>query len=156
MSSRLSITPDIDAPDRETPAPPPLADDSAGTCPRPEAEADQRRAWQEALAARLCLHCRGELDATWRPEDGPFCCRGCRSVHDLIHGSGLSRYYDLQRGRQAPAATLRPAGFAWLDRLLEERGITGERPFRLGLESSPPGKRQGLRVQTHSLILCRP
>ena len=88
----------------------------------------------DPLAAGVCLHCRGELDSGWRPEDGPFCCRGCRSVHELIRGSGLARYYDLRRGRQAPAPTLRPASLAWLDRQLEEQGESAERPFRLSLD----------------------
>ncbi len=86
------------------------------------------------IAEGLCLHCQGELGAVWRPRDGPFCCRGCRGVHELIHGSGLTRYYDLRRGRQSPAATLRPASLAWLERLLKERGESGERPFRLSLD----------------------
>jgi Cu2+-exporting ATPase len=56
-------------------------------------------------------------------------------VYQLIHGSGLSRYYDLQPGQQAPAATLRSGSFAWLDRELEEQGAAdADKPYRLSLD----------------------
>ncbi len=103
-------------------------------CELPEVDQERRRAWDQAIADGFCLHCRGELDAARRPRGDPFCCRGCRAVHQLIHGSGLTRYYDLRRGRQSPAADLRPASLVWLERLLEENDETGEGPFRLSLD----------------------
>ncbi len=77
-------------------------------------------AWEAALRDGRCLHCDGELGKGWREEDGPFCCRGCRSVHELIHGQGLTRYYDLRQGPQAPAPSLRPESFTWLDRIIDD------------------------------------
>jgi Cu2+-exporting ATPase len=105
------------------------------SCPLPAPSAEQRRAWEEARAAGRCLHCRGDLASRGGAGEGPFCCRGCEAVYRLIHGSGLARYYDLQQGRQAPAATLRKSSSAWLDRLLDERGLASpEDPFRLSLD----------------------
>ncbi|MBM4119054.1 hypothetical protein FJ251_15230, partial [bacterium] len=83
---------------------------------------EQRAAWMAALAVHRCIHCAGDLGKGWRTEDGPFCCRGCRAVYELLHGEGLTRYYDLRQGPQAPVPTLRPDSFAWLDRLLAEEG----------------------------------
>jgi len=77
-------------------------------------------AWRQAIARGVCVHCGGPLGRGWREEDGPFCCRGCRAVHDLIRGAGLDRYYDLRRGERSPAALLRPDDFAWLDRQLAD------------------------------------
>ncbi len=90
---------------------------------RPPAETSQptdQEAWDHALDQRICLHCGSELGRSWRTAEGPFCCRGCRSVHGLIHQRGLQRYYDLRMGHQAPPAVLRPESFAWLDRVLAE------------------------------------
>lgn len=97
-------------------------------CPLPGSATptnEQHAAWMAALAAGKCLHCAGELGKGWRAEDGPFCCRGCRAVYELLHGEGLTRYYELRQGPQAPVPSLRPDSFAWLDRLLEERAAAG-------------------------------
>ena len=92
---------------------------------------DEQEAWDRALAQRVCLHCGSELGRSWRLADGPFCCRGCRSVYGLIHQAGLGRYYELRRGRQAPSSLMRPDSFAWLDRLLaqQSRGSGPESPL---------------------------
>jgi P-type Cu2+ transporter len=104
----------------------------------PEPPPEQQEAWQAALAAGRCLHCEGDLGQGWREEEGPFCCRGCRSVFELIHGRDLGRYYDLRQGPQAPAPSLRGVSFAWLDRLLEEesadRSESDDEVLRLHLE----------------------
>ncbi len=84
-----------------------------------------------------CLHCGNPLGKFWRPEDGPFCCRGCAGVHQLIHQENLDRYYDLKPATTAPAADLRHDSFGWLDRLLAERDTyTGAHtgPLRLDLD----------------------
>ncbi len=101
------------------------------TPPTPE----QRRAWDEARAAGLCLHCRGELPAAGSRDAGPFCCRGCETVYHLIHGADLARYYELQPDRQAPAVAPRASSSAWLDRLLDELHLSeATEPFRLSLD----------------------
>lgn len=104
-------------------------------CPRPLPDPRQEADWRQAAEAGTCLHCNGELGAFWQPDDGPFCCRGCATVHRLIHASGLARYYDLRPARQSPAATVRSDSFAWLERVLEAEGHSGaEKPFRLSLD----------------------
>ena len=106
----------------------------AAACALPDPTPEQLRAWREARETGTCLHCRGEL-APAEPFDGPFCCRGCEAVYGLIHGAGLDRYYELQPGRQAPAAALRKSSSAWLDRLLEEQGLSAAgAPIRLTLD----------------------
>ncbi len=110
------------------PAEPPLAACPLPGLAPPEPTEAQKAAWQAALAAGKCLHCAGELGKGWRAEDGPFCCRGCRAVYELLHGEGLTRYYDLRQGPQAPVPSLRPDSFAWLDRLIEERAAAGPAP----------------------------
>lgn len=39
----------------------------------------------------LCLHCSSPA-----PDNQDFCCRGCESVHDLIHAGGLGVFYELK------------------------------------------------------------
>ncbi|MGQ0720270.1 MAG: heavy metal translocating P-type ATPase [Candidatus Eiseniibacteriota bacterium] len=66
-----------------------------------------------------CRHCGLPVPRERRRRADPFCCSGCRSVHDLIGESGLARFYDLRRGAIAPPARDRADSFAWLDRLTE-------------------------------------
>lgn len=46
----------------------------------------------------LCAHCETPCDTTHPITSGTqhFCCHGCRYVHDLIHASGLERFYELR------------------------------------------------------------
>lgn len=92
--------------------------------------------WTAAAAAGSCLHCGNPLGRHWKTADGPFCCRGCRGVWELIRQTRLERFYDLKPGTTAPAATLRPDGFAWLDRLIaEHEGLApGDAVLRLDLD----------------------
>ena len=76
--------------------------------------------WQDAARRKACLHCGNNLGHFWNTADGPFCCRGCKAVYEMIHQENLDRYYDLKPDTHAPAANLRPDSFAWLDRLLDE------------------------------------
>jgi len=77
--------------------------------------------WHHAAESGKCLHCGNELGRFWKQDDGPFCCRGCRNVYDMIHQANLERFYDLKPDSHSPAAHLRPDSFGWLDRLLAER-----------------------------------
>ena len=92
--------------------------------------------WTGAAAAGSCLHCGNPLGRHWKPADGPFCCRGCRGVWELIRQTRLERFYDLKPGTTSPAATLRPDSFAWLDRLIaeHEEAAPGDPVLRLDLD----------------------
>ncbi len=93
--------------------------------------------FRQAAEQGHCLHCGNPLGRHWKPEDGPFCCRGCAGVYELIHQADLDRYYDLKPETTAPAADLRPDSFAWLDRLLAERdtmAVPSTGPLRLDLD----------------------
>ena len=59
--------------------------------------------WREAAQKGVCLHCGNELGRFWVAADGPFCCRGCRSVWEMIHAARLERYYELKPAETAPA-----------------------------------------------------
>jgi Cu2+-exporting ATPase len=68
-----------------------------------------------------CAHCAQPLlDDTF----APYCCRGCRAVHGILTGAGLSRYYDLRRGPGLPPADLesRRIDHKWLELIEEDRG----------------------------------
>ncbi|MEO0326829.1 MAG: heavy metal translocating P-type ATPase metal-binding domain-containing protein, partial [Myxococcota bacterium] len=79
-----------------------------------------------------CLHCGlplpGGDDAAVR---AGFCCRGCRAVHALLAGQGLTRFYDL-RGRLGQPAQLPDADAPrdWLAPLQ----ATAQTGGRLGLD----------------------
>lgn len=98
--------------------------------------ADWSEDWQRAARAGRCLHCGNELGRHWRPADGPFCCRGCAGVWELIHAAELERFYDLKPSTLAPAASLRPDSFAWLDHIVAERAAEapGDPVLRLDLD----------------------
>ena len=91
--------------------------------------------WRAAADRGVCLHCGNELGRFWQAGDGPFCCRGCRGVWAMIHEADLGRFYDLKPAGIAPAASLRPESFAWLDPVLQEHeaAATGA-PLRLDLD----------------------
>lgn len=67
-----------------------------------------------------CLHCAQPLvDDT----HAPYCCRGCRTVHAILHKAGLTRYYDLRRGPGLPPSELdsRRIDHKWLELIEQER-----------------------------------
>jgi len=97
--------------------------------------------WRQAADDGLCIHCGNELGRFWKMADGPFCCRGCKGVYEMIHQEDLCRFYDLKPDAHAPAPTLRPESFGWLDRMLAEREETAgtqdgtqEGPLHLDLD----------------------
>jgi len=87
-------------------------------------------------AATVCVHCGGDLGAFHSAADGPFCCRGCKAVYELLHAEDLTRFYDLKQGAVPPAPTLRPDSFAWFDRLVEAQPATlrEQGPWRLSMD----------------------
>ncbi|WP_224487955.1 heavy metal translocating P-type ATPase [Robertkochia flava] len=45
-----------------------------------------------------CYHCGIECDTNRIEFDGkPFCCNGCKTVFEILSGSGLSGYYELEK-----------------------------------------------------------
>ena len=88
--------------------------------------------WREAAEAGHCIHCGNPLGRFWKHEDGPFCCRGCKGVYEMIHQEDLCRFYDLTPDTHAPASVLRTDSFGWLEKLAEEHGDSG--PIHLDLD----------------------
>jgi Cu2+-exporting ATPase len=82
-----------------------------------------------------CIHCGLDLGANHRSSLGPYCCQGCRVVHELIHASDLERFYELRPSQIAPASDLKPDNMAWVDVLLEDPLVqVGENIVRLHLD----------------------
>ncbi len=46
-----------------------------------------------------CAHCGLPVPPAEREAELPFCCSGCRVAWDVLHDSGLARYYDLSERR---------------------------------------------------------
>jgi len=89
---------------------------------RPVPKPDAATAATPRVGADRCVHCGLPLGSSHNENLGPFCCAGCRTVHDLINNSGLDRFYDLRPSRIAPASELLRDNLAWLDVLLAEQG----------------------------------
>ncbi len=49
--------------------------------------------------AVMCAHCGLPVPAGEQETDPPFCCNGCRVAWDVLHDSGLAKYYDLSERR---------------------------------------------------------
>jgi len=93
--------------------------------------------WKAAAERRACLHCGNHLGHFWKVADGPFCCRGCKGVYEMIHAADLARFYDIKPDAHAPAPSLRPDSFAWLDKLLAEKHTSAHgtgAPLQLDLD----------------------
>ncbi len=68
-----------------------------------------------AAEAVECAHCRlpvpaGLIDPS---HENQFCCNGCRTVYDVIHGCGLETYYRIRDTVDADPLPARPAGHAY-------------------------------------------
>src|SRR5512134_1453753 len=52
-----------------------------------------------------CTHCNLPVPAGLVDpgSDVQFCCQGCRTVYQVIHGCGLDRFYRLREAADAPA-----------------------------------------------------
>jgi Cu+-exporting ATPase len=64
----------------------------------------------------VCFHCGLDCpDEGIRSGERVFCCTGCRTVHDLLAGAGLIRFYALERHPGSRPRPDQPAGhFAYL------------------------------------------
>ncbi len=60
-----------------------------------------------ARDAAVCAHCGLPVPPAERGADPAFCCSGCRVAWDVLHDSGLARYYDLSVRR---ALRVEPSG----------------------------------------------
>jgi len=54
---------------------------------------------RRGAAQVLCAHCGLPVPAGLAHEQPAFCCGGCRTAWDVLHDTGLSRYYDLSERR---------------------------------------------------------
>ncbi len=88
--------------------------------------------WRKAADEGHCIHCGNPLGRFWKHEDGPFCCRGCKGVYEMIHQEDLCRFYDLTPDTHAPASVLRTDSFGWLDQMVAEHDDSG--PLHLDLD----------------------
>lgn len=67
--------------------------------------------------AQRCFHCGEDCTDEAILQDGkPFCCRGCQTVYDMLHGSGLATYYTVET---TPGASqkrrIRSSSWSFLD-----------------------------------------
>ena len=57
-----------------------------------------RTSTTETAAKDVCYHCGLDCpDRSYASGDKIFCCNGCLTVYELLEGSGLTRFYDLER-----------------------------------------------------------
>lgn len=66
---------------------------------------------REQIVSRPCLHC-GQLSDCLASDDAEqvFCCSGCRSAYDLIHGWGLDEFYALREQLRPASASAVASG----------------------------------------------
>jgi cation transport ATPase len=70
-----------------------------------------------------CIHCDQDVLTAYYNEghadEGPFCCRGCLTVYNVIHAKGLKEYYEIKKNvsffkKRAPVE-IRSAQYSYLD-----------------------------------------
>lgn len=70
-----------------------------------------------------CIHCDQSVVTAYFNEDtgqaGPFCCRGCLTVYNVIHAKGLAEYYEIKKNvsffkKRAPVE-IKAAQYSYLD-----------------------------------------
>ena len=69
-----------------------------------------------ALAKTTCAHCGDEC----REErilfaEQSFCCEGCKTVYEILHGSDLTQFYNIDRNAGLSLKGRKQAQYAWLD-----------------------------------------
>lgn len=66
---------------------------------------------RDQVVSRPCVHC-GQSTETLASEDAQrvFCCSGCRSAYELIHGWGLDEFYALREQLRPASASAVVAG----------------------------------------------
>lgn len=70
-----------------------------------------------------CIHCDQDVVTAYYNEEtmkeGPFCCRGCLTVYNVIHAKGLEEYYEIKKNvsffkKRAPVE-IKSAQYSFLD-----------------------------------------
>jgi Cu2+-exporting ATPase/Cu+-exporting ATPase len=70
-----------------------------------------------------CIHCDQNVVTAYfnenENEEGPFCCRGCLTVYNVIHAKGLAEYYEIKKNvsffkKRAPVE-IKTAQYSYLD-----------------------------------------
>ncbi|HVU04549.1 MAG TPA: heavy metal translocating P-type ATPase [Polyangiaceae bacterium] len=61
-------------------------------------------------AVGVCAHCGQPVRADGLDTGPRFCCAGCRTVYSILHGSGLSAYYDKREAVGAEKRAAAPSG----------------------------------------------
>ena len=66
---------------------------------------------RERVVSRPCVHC-GQATDCLASDDAQrvFCCSGCRSAYELIHGWGLDEFYALREQLRPASASAVAAG----------------------------------------------
>lgn len=71
----------------------------------------------------LCIHCDQDVVTPYYTEEsvneGPFCCRGCLTVYNVINSKGLAQYYEIKKNassfkKRAPVE-IKLAQYSFLD-----------------------------------------
>jgi P-type Cu2+ transporter len=66
---------------------------------------------REQVVTRPCIHCRQATDSLVSADPKQiFCCSGCRSAYELIHGWGLDEFYALREQLRPASASAVMAG----------------------------------------------
>lgn len=101
----------------------------------------QRPAFTALGSFACCLHCGSAVSASVRE---PYCCAGCRTVHQLLERGGLLRYYELrgQSAEPAPEAARDHRDHAWLE------------PIAAKLQASTGGETLGFKLQGMRCAAC--
>lgn len=70
-----------------------------------------------------CIHCDQDVTTAYfndeSSKEGPFCCRGCLTVYNVIHAKGLKEYYEIKKNvaafkNRAPVE-IRSSQYSYLD-----------------------------------------
>jgi len=71
----------------------------------------------EVTVKEKCYHCGEDcIDKTLYFDDRAFCCQGCQTVYEILNGSDLCQYYDLEKNPGIQLKTpARQEKYAYLD-----------------------------------------
>ncbi|MCC6727149.1 MAG: heavy metal translocating P-type ATPase metal-binding domain-containing protein [Saprospiraceae bacterium] len=68
------------------------------------------------LAKTTCAHCGDECrDERILFAEQNFCCEGCKTVYEILHGSDLTQFYNIDKNAGLSLKGRKQAQYAWLD-----------------------------------------